>query len=138
MRISEMARNAGVSVQTLRFYERLGVLPQPARTSAGYRRYDRRDLARVRFIKNCQATGFTLQEVRELFVLHRALAGPGGEADIKPKARLKLLTTAVLRLAAIDDELRILNTTKRKLKSLIMTLRAQERLLCPVSRLPAP
>src|SRR5271165_6959995 len=60
MRIGELAERAEVNIQTLRFYEREGLIPPPERTASGYRSYALSDLERVRFIRICQGLGFTL------------------------------------------------------------------------------
>jgi DNA-binding transcriptional MerR regulator len=65
-RIGEVARETGVTVETLRFYERRGLLGTPARTAGGARRYDRRAIERVRFVKRAKALGLTLREVATL------------------------------------------------------------------------
>lgn len=64
-----LARQAGVSKETLRFYEREGLLPTPNRTAGGYREFSLDDLKRVQFIRNAQRYGFALHEVRELLAL---------------------------------------------------------------------
>lgn len=65
-RIGELARAGGVTPDTLRYYERLGLLPRAPRTAAGYRMYSPAALERLRFIKEAQALGLSLREVREL------------------------------------------------------------------------
>ena len=67
--IGKLARAAGVNTETVRYYERRGLLPEPPRTESGYRQYDEESVLRVRFIKEAQALGFTLDEVRELLAL---------------------------------------------------------------------
>lgn len=67
--IGKLARAAGVNVETIRYYERRGLLPEPPRTPSGYRQYDAESVRRVRFIKEAQALGFTLEEVGELLAL---------------------------------------------------------------------
>lgn len=69
MTIGELASQAGVNVQTVRYYERRGILPEPARTASGYRQYDGEALARVRFIRRAQELGFSLGEIEELLGL---------------------------------------------------------------------
>src|SRR5688572_606082 len=69
MRIGEVAQHAGVNVQTLRYYERRGLLPSPTRRPSGYREYAPETVALVRFIKRAQHLGFTLQDVGELLEL---------------------------------------------------------------------
>ena len=63
MRIGEVARQAGVNVQTLRYYERRGLLREPARRSSGYREYPPHTVRLIRFIKRAQELGFTLAEI---------------------------------------------------------------------------
>ena len=67
--IGAFAQAAGVGVETIRFYQRKGLLPQPARPQGGVRRYGAADLARVRFVKTSQRLGFNLDEVAELLRL---------------------------------------------------------------------
>jgi MerR family copper efflux transcriptional regulator len=69
MRIGEVAAEAGVGIQTLRYYERRGLLPPPTRQLSGYRRYDSDIIQRVRFIRRAQDLGFTLQEIADLLTL---------------------------------------------------------------------
>lgn len=68
-RIGELADAAGVSVQTIRYYERLGLLPRPERTPAGYRVFAGDAAARLRFVKQAQALGFSLEEIKEILRL---------------------------------------------------------------------
>ena len=67
--VSKVAKAAGVNIQTLRYYERRGILPEPERSDAGYRLYEPETISRVRFIKHAQDFGFTLEEIRELLEL---------------------------------------------------------------------
>jgi MerR family transcriptional regulator, copper efflux regulator len=66
---SVLASEAGVNAQSIRFYERLALLPKPARTASGYRVYSTDSVRRVRFIKRAQELGFTLKEIKELLAL---------------------------------------------------------------------
>jgi DNA-binding transcriptional MerR regulator len=67
--IGELAKAAGVKSDTVRFYERSGLLPAAARTAGGYRTYDEQALGRLRFIKKAQGLGFSLDEVRRIIAL---------------------------------------------------------------------
>ncbi len=69
MKIGEVARAAGVNVQTVRYYERRGLLEEPPRTDAGYRSYEPQVVERIRFIQRAQNLGFTLSEIEELLDL---------------------------------------------------------------------
>ncbi len=66
MQIGELAEQAGVSVQTVRFYERRKLLPEPPRTHSGYREYGEQELKQLRFIRQAKGLGFTLDEIREI------------------------------------------------------------------------
>jgi DNA-binding transcriptional MerR regulator len=74
IRSGELARLAGVSPDTIRYYERKGLLPKPVRTRAGYRLYDPQALMRVRVIRSALAVGFTIQDLSKIF----AIRGSGG------------------------------------------------------------
>ncbi|RUL88019.1 MerR family transcriptional regulator [Tautonia sociabilis] len=79
MRSGEVARRSGVNVETLRFYEREGLLPEPPRRESGYRKYPPETVELIRFIKRAQELGFSLREVQELLSVRnapRAKSGP--------------------------------------------------------------
>ena len=108
MKIGEVADRGGVNLQTIRYYEREGLLPQPPRLPSGYRIYSEPTVRRLRFIKRAQELGFTLAEIRELLSLRidhdrdrsevRAIA-EAKVADIEEKIRtLSAMKEALLRL----------------------------------------
>ena len=72
MRIGEVATRSGVSVDTVRFYERMGVLPPPAREPSGYRDYAVETIERIRLTRELQAVGFTLNDVIDALAAHDA------------------------------------------------------------------
>lgn len=69
MKIGELARRAGVSVQAVRYYESRALMPEPGRTRSGYRHYGGSDVLRLRFIRRAQELGFTLAEIADLLTL---------------------------------------------------------------------
>jgi len=69
LRVGSIAKKAGVGVQTLHYYERIGLLPKPTRSEANYRLYSPDALRRVRFIKKAQALGFRLEEIKQILDL---------------------------------------------------------------------
>ena len=91
MKIGELAREAGVSVQTVRYYERRGLLPTPDRTTSGYREYDGSDVRRLSFIGRAKELGFTLSEVQELLNL-QVRRGTTAD-DVREQALEKLEST---------------------------------------------
>ncbi len=104
-----LARLTGVNRETIRYYERQGLLGAPPRTGSGYRVYPRKAINVVRFIKRAQALGFSLREVAELL----ALTGEIGTdcSDIRETARRKL--------ADIEAKIRGLKSMERTLKKII-------------------
>lgn len=134
MRIGQLAKAAGVHPQTLRFYEREGLLPKALRTHSGYRDYAKGDLERVRFVRACQEIGFTLADIRDVFELHRVLATREGVSALKPGAQRKFLDATERRLAVVDGKLKLLRRMKGELRGLAATLRDERKPVCPVSR----
>jgi Hg(II)-responsive transcriptional regulator len=111
MRSSQVADRAGVNVQTLRYYERRGLLPEPERSGSGYRSYDAQAVRTVRFIKGAQQLGFSLEEVDSLLAL--ATGGPRNCDAAKALAAEKIgdLEAKIARLSAMRDSLRSLVST---------------------------
>lgn len=70
MKIGELAKRLELNTQTIRYYERIGLLPEPDRTESGYRSYAEEDERRLRFIKNARSAGLTLDEVKEVLAFH--------------------------------------------------------------------
>jgi Hg(II)-responsive transcriptional regulator len=105
MRTSEVAAQAQVNTQTLRYYERRGLLPAPERTSSGYRAYTADSVRVVRFVKRAQQLGFTLSDIEEL--LHLADGGPASceEATMMARARIADLQRRIAELVGMRDAL---------------------------------
>ena len=83
--IGRVAEQASVGVETVRFYEREGLLEEPPRRQSGYREYGEDAVTRLRFIRRAKQLGFTLKEIKELLALRRDPSTPG--ADVKPARR---------------------------------------------------
>jgi Cu(I)-responsive transcriptional regulator len=95
--IGNLAKRAGVGIDTVRYYERAGLLAPSVRLASGYRRYGELELARLRFIRRAQSLGFTLKEVRELL----ALSARRDVARVKQSAQAKLADVE-RRIAALQ------------------------------------
>ncbi len=109
LKVGEVARRAGVNLQTVHYYERRGLLPSPPRTDANYRSYPAGAVLRVRFIKRAQDLGFTLKEIEELLSLR---ATPrAGCADVRGRAEAKVRD--------IDEKIRTLEAMRRALTKLV-------------------
>ncbi len=109
LRSGELAIRAGVNVETLRFYEREGLLQEPPRLPSGYRRYPADAIDVVRFIRRAQALGFSLKEIRELLMLRAVPRATCG--DVVSLARKKV--------EEIDCKLRDLHSMKAALSRLL-------------------
>ena len=108
MRSGEAARRGGVSVDTLAHYERLGLLPAPARDANGYRRYAATAVDRVRLIQRALDMGFTLDELGRVLKQRDAGRAPCGQVRALAAARLEELEARIDGLHALRDELRSL------------------------------
>ncbi len=106
--IGQLADQAGVGIETVRFYERQGLLEEPARKDSGYRQYEAGVVARLRFIKGAKELGFSLKEVKELLALR---VDPNTSCgDVKARAEAKI--------ADIEEKIKTLRRMKKSLARL--------------------
>lgn len=103
--VSRLAEAAGVGVETVRFYERRGLLQQPQKTGTGYRKYSAADVARIRFIKSAQALGFTLGEIGELMQLEEDHRAQCGDVQVRARQKVQLVEQKIAELSRMRDEL---------------------------------
>lgn len=123
MKTGQVAKEAGVNVQTLRYYERRGLLPEPPRRDSGYRAYGPNSIALLRFIKRAQEVGFTLSEVEML--LHLAQGGPADCEAVKELAHQKVLD--------LDRRMESLHAMRVSLERLVETCdRPKRSRECPL------
>jgi len=106
--IGQLARRGRIHVETIRYYERRGLLPRPARTQSGYRAFEPDTVRRIRFIKRAQELGFSLKEIKDLLSL-RATTGARC-ADVLRRAQVKMQD--------IEEKIRTLRAMKRALERL--------------------
>jgi DNA-binding transcriptional MerR regulator len=109
--IGRLADRAGVHTETIRYYERRGLLASPKRSDAGYRLYDDQDLWRLEFIGRAKRLGFTLGEITDLF-------GPGHERSAQ-----EVLDAAHTKLDAVDEQMRVLAAQRCQLRRLVEVCR---------------
>ena len=103
--IGTLARKAGTKVQTVRYYEEIGLMPVPGRTEGGQRRYDAAALDRLSFIRHARQLGFTLEAIRELLALSDHPDRPCHEADAMAQRQLRHVEQRMARLEALRTEL---------------------------------
>src|ERR1700741_1826199 len=105
MKVGEVAERAGVNVETLRYYERRGLLPAPDRTPSGHRRYDEETVRLLRAIKEAQAVGFTLAEIAEYLRAAKRSGSPSEVLRIRMAAKIDEIDSRIASLRRIRDDL---------------------------------
>jgi MerR family mercuric resistance operon transcriptional regulator len=138
MRIGELSAKAGVSVQTIRFYEREKLLRKPVRTASGYRTFAESDLERVRFIKDSQQLGFSLKEIKELLEIHESAKTFAGPRQTKSKEWEKAFRIARERLELINQKIEFLKVLKRPLAAVLEQPSREKAMVCPASLIVRP
>ncbi len=121
--IGQLARQALVNIETIRYYERRGLIPEPPRTESGYRQYSWDAVARIRFIKRAQELGFSLREISELLSLR---VDPNTTcADVKKRAEAKI--------ADVEQKIEALQKMKEALTTLVAMCQREQ---APTSACP--
>ncbi|HCE1172855.1 TPA: Cd(II)/Pb(II)-responsive transcriptional regulator [Pseudomonas aeruginosa] len=105
MRIGELGKKADCLVQTVRFYESEGLLPEPARSEGNFRLYDEVHLQRLLFIRRCRAKDMTLDEIRQLLNLRDRPELGCGEVNTLVDAHIAQVRTKMKELRALEREL---------------------------------
>jgi DNA-binding transcriptional MerR regulator len=105
MRMGELAERVGVDAQTIRYYERIGLLPEPERTRSGYRVYGEGDERRLRFIRGGRAIGLTLGEVREVLAFRERGEPPCAYVTETLASRAREIGIRIAELARFKREL---------------------------------
>ena len=123
--IGKFAKAGGVGVETIRYYQRRGLLGTPARSGGdgcggGVRRYDENDVRRLKFIRSAQASGFTLDEIGELLALE--------QSDDRPRVR----ALARQRIDALDEKIAQMTETRAALARLADQCAASDKGPCPI------
>ncbi len=108
MRIGELADRVGVNTKTIRYYESIGLVPQPPRTDAGYRIYRAEDEARLVFIKTAQHLGLSLDEIREVLTLRDAGTAPCDHVRGMLREQIRTISRRMAELRRLREELRAL------------------------------
>ncbi len=109
--IGKLARKAGINLETVRYYERRGLLPKPPRTASGYRLFPPDALQRLRFIRRSQDLGFSLAEIRELLALR-----------VSPrKTSAEILKRAEAKIVDIERKIKSLESMRKSLRKLTIS-----------------
>jgi MerR family mercuric resistance operon transcriptional regulator len=122
LRIGEVAARSGCHIETIRYYERIGLLPRPKRSRSGYRAYAESDVERLRFVVHSRELGFSLDEIRSLIALSEDPKLSCGKVDALARQHLE----------DIRSKQRALNRLSRELKTLIDTCALGRRGTCEI------
>ncbi len=114
--IGQLARQAGVNKETIRYYERCSLLPEPPRRASGYRQYSADYVTRIKFIKRAQALGFSLSEIAELLALRVELTSVCGEVQQRVEVKIE----------DIEAKIALLQQMKLALLQLVTACRANQ------------
>ncbi len=123
LKTSELAQKAGVNKETIRFYEKKGLLLKPIRTESGYRQYTSKDVERIIFIKNAKELGFALVEIKELLAI--------ADGDIYKCCDVRIIAES--KLEHIDLQIRQLSKLKKILSKLVTECQKSKTIKeCPI------
>ncbi len=121
--IGQLAAQAGVNAQTVRYYERRELLPPPPRSRANYRLYQPETVSRLRFIRRAQDLGFSLEEIRELLALRVERRSACGRIETRTRAKIVLVERKIAELRRMQETL----------EGLVAACRRRERTTeCPI------
>lgn len=125
MTIGKLAKKCGVGVETVRFYEREGLIEEPPRRESGYRQYPEETVHRLRFIRKAKKLGFTLKEIRELLELR--LDGEQTCDEVRSLAEAKI--------ADIEEKIGLLQKMRTALGELVVACKSSKKTeACPILR----
>lgn len=123
LKIGQVAQRAGVGVETVRFYERQGLIDEPPRSTSGYRQYPEDTVTKLRFIKRAKDLGFSLSEVNEMISLR--LDSTASASQVRSRAEAKI--------ADIEEKLRDLQRVREALQDLVQSCDgASSTAACPI------
>jgi|SRR5690554_5051194 len=106
MKIGELAKRSGCSIQTIRYYEKEGLISAPARTGGNFRLYDIAALEKLSFIKNCRALDLTLSEIKHLIALQHSPDTPCEAVNAMIDAHLHIVQTRITDLRNLQNDLK--------------------------------
>ena len=105
LRRSDLARLTGCNLETIRYYETIGIMPEPPRTAANYRAYDDAHVARLRFVMRSRDLGFTLAEIRDLLGVVDGKAGTCADVQALATRHIGSVRAKIADLRRIEEEL---------------------------------
>jgi len=120
--IGQMSRETGVNIETIRYYERIGIMPKPDRTAGGNRQYNHDQLKRLFFIRRSRGLGFSLEEIRGLFEM----------VDRKDFSCSEVHDLTTEHLASVQDKIRNLKKLEKALSAMVSECSRGDVPECPI------
>lgn len=114
MKIGELGERAGVDAETIRYYEKVAILPKPARTEGNYRHYGEQHVDRLRFVRHCRSLDMTLDEIRVLLKFRDTPDASCGEVNALLDEHIGHVTKRIVALTELEKELRKLRRQCRQ------------------------
>lgn len=114
MKIGQIASQTGIGIETIRYYERLGLLPSPQRRPSGYRQYGDETVRQLHYIRHAKELGFTLSEIRELLELSFAASACCDHIQQRAESKLEDIESKICTLKTMQRSLRKILTRCRK------------------------
>ena len=129
IQIEELAQLSGLTIDTIRFYERRGLLKRPPRSEGGFRLFSSQDVTRLKFVRRAQALGFSLGEVRDLLILRDEHTEPCSHVRNLLESKLEIVRYKTEEMRVLEGELKdALRKCNREMKK----RPASHRKVCPV------
>ncbi|RME02787.1 MAG: heavy metal-responsive transcriptional regulator [Planctomycetota bacterium] len=126
--IGKMAKYVGISPASIRYYESIGLLPSPIRTSSGYRKYSLRDLERVRFIKNAQRLGFSLSEIGYFLYLSDLEQKRDNSENLCSSVQKEVRK----KISELEEKIERLQELKKSLEAMLEKCTSSTTSTCPI------
>ena len=128
-KIGDVARETGLSIDTIRFYEKQGLLPSPSRSEGGFRLFQEKDIANLRLIRSGQSLGFSLDEIRDLLSIRCGISTPCAEVKGLLEQKLHSVREKIAELNSLEGEIA---TALRECKQALRRANSGNQARCPV------
>ena len=129
LKIGDVARETGLSIDTIRFYEKQGLLPSPSRSEGGFRLFQEKDIANLRLIRSGQSLGFSLDEIRDLLSIRSGISTPCAEVKGLLEQKLRSIREKIAELNSLEGEIA---TALRERKQALRGANSGNQARCPV------
>lgn len=129
LKIGDVAKKTGLSIDTIRFYEKQGLLKSPSRSEGGFRLFQEKDIANLRLIRSGQSLGFSLDEIRELLSIRNGLSSPCAEVKRLLEQKLTSVREKIAELNSLEGEI---TTALSECKQTLRRASSKKQANCPV------